>query len=77
MTMPRHKWFYVEEDVRTSVLDARPQLWRCKKCGLYKTTKRNGYGTMRSWYGKPYVAGWVAHAPECKPVKGDHQWGAA
>jgi hypothetical protein len=61
----RHKWEKVNEDMRDSIHDLRPQLYRCVKCDLYRMAYNLGDGYWKTLYGhlaKPEKQ----HAPVCK-----------
>ena len=66
----RHRWFPVEEDMRKSILQARPILERCRVCGIYRVThhRLSRYSTT------PFESASVRYAPSCVPVKGPHRY---
>lgn len=68
----RHRWFPVEEDMRRDLRLPRPEISRCRVCGIYRwvhTTKV----PMQTSYGVPYESS-ARKAPECVPQKGPHQY---
>jgi hypothetical protein len=60
--MIRHSWEQVKEDLRLSVLDARPKLDRCKVCGVFRC---HYWGSDRTYYWFKELKRWTHRRPEC------------
>ncbi len=68
----RHRWFPVEEDMRRDLRIPRPQISRCRVCGIYRWIHNRTRG-RETRYGVPYESS-LRYAPACAPKRGPHQY---